>query len=79
MSTSIFCERRKGSEKFFPQSYWTFKQRIVLQIFFSIWHMEQKMFQFDHIIDIRDVLARSGSAETQFDVSLLGQFPIHNF
>ena len=43
-------------ESFFPKSYGTFKLRVISEtiIDFSILLKDQKMFLFDHLVDIRD-------------------------
>ena len=43
-------------------------------LIFSIWSIEQKMFLFDHIIDIRDENGWPGPAMTLFDELFLNHF-----
>ena len=54
-----YCKRREAKrsdlavESFFPQSYWTFKQRDISETieFFNVAY-RTKMFLFDHLIDL---------------------------
>ena len=78
------CERQWASsqESLFPQSYGTFKQRDISATidFFSICSIEQKMFSFEDIIDIRDEPARPGrNALWRVISQLFRKIQIRNF
>ena len=48
-------------------------------LIFSVWSIEQKMFIFEHMIDICDEPAGHGPAVTLFDALFLSQFERYSF
>ena len=57
----------------FSTFIWGFKQLDILKTinFFSVWLREQKMFLFEHVIDIRDAPTRPGPARPDQAMTLI--------
>ena len=60
---------RARVESFFPPSYWIliFGECNISKTIEFLWLIEQKMFLYDHIIDIREERVLPGTENTLFD------------